>query len=194
MKIFLLMTIIVCVTFSQTYAGNIYIEGAGSYGDYGDAKKMAGFGVGLGYQVVPRFNAWFHFLNGSATTFQSGEKTAEYEHKIGYVSCEYMYPVSAIPLYWTTSLGAGIPSMKIYRFNNADSTVIKKKDYGFFAGIWTGARYHFTQHVGAFALVGYEMMTQFQNKLSSSKIQGYQFQAGITATVFGKNSPVDDEY
>jgi len=193
MKKIFLIAVLFCGT-SIAYANNFYVDAIGSYGDYGDAKTIFGYGGGIGYQVAPRFNAWFHYLHGSASSSQTNQKTAEYQHDIWYFSGEYTYPISDLPLYWTSAAGAGIANMKINHFNNTDPTIMQGSDTGIFAGIWTGARYHLTQHVGVFALAGYQMMTQFQNKLISAKIQGYQFQFGVTATVFGKNSTVDEEY
>jgi hypothetical protein len=192
MKKIFLISAMVCTAFSQAYAGNVYLEANGTYGDYGDAKTMLGYGAGLGYQVAPRINAWFHFLNGSATTTVNGVKTVEYEHMIWYASGEYNYQIGNLPLYGIASLGAGVSRMRID--HKYDPTLTKGSDMGFFTGGWIGARYHLTQRLGLFALAGYQMSSQFQGKLESAKIQGYQLQVGVTATVFGKNSAADDEY
>jgi hypothetical protein len=196
MKKIILISAMVCAAVLPVYAGNVYVEGGYAYGTYGDAKSMPGFDFGLGYQIAPRITTWVHFLDASATKSSNGVTTDEYENMSFYVSGEYNYPMSNIfsnlPLLWSTSFGVGLTNMRID--HKSDPSAVQGKDSGIFTGIWTGGRYHLTQHIGLYALVGYQMTTQFQSKLSTSKVQGYQIQVGVTATVFGKNSIVDDEY
>jgi len=177
----------------QVFAAKVYIDGIGNYGSYGDANKMIGYGGGVGFELIPRIDLYTRFYHAADSKTRNGEKIEEYQEDTWFVCADYKHQLGLYPLYWTTSIGVG-PSR--VRIRNVDwlPDNDEKQEMGVFFGLWTGIKYNFSQSFGLFGLVGYQRTSGFKADLSGSKIGGFQMVIGVTATIVGNNSRIDQGY
>ncbi|MGL4370028.1 MAG: hypothetical protein ACRCUT_10220 [Spirochaetota bacterium] len=173
---------------------NIYVDGIGMYGSMGDADTLLGYGAGIGYDVLPNTNVYFKFMMGTSSDVNSAnETTAEYESKIFSGVVEYKYQVlKRLPLYWSNSIGIGMADVRIDKSFTA--TGLELQENGVYTAFWTGARYDLTQHIGFFALAGYQKVLGFNGELDGASVGGFQLSAGVTFTVWGLNASLYDGY
>jgi hypothetical protein len=183
MIVFVIWAIILFIpTFAR--AANVYVEGSGNYGKYGDAKKMTGFGVGLGVNIAQNVNAYLKYFKVAGN-----DKNAEYKDDTWMCVGEYNYPLKDLPLVWTSSAGAGY-SLVMLNPTGSD----KKHKNGLFMGAWTGIRYIFSQHLNIFATIGYHRLSGLQKNLGGIKIRGYQMVVGVTGTIWGENNTLESDF
>ena len=178
---------------SFAQAGNMYIDGYGTYGDFKDAGTMPGIGVGLGYTFMPNTNFYVKYLYGAASDYNATvNNTAEFWHMVWMGNIEYDLRIMMLPLYVTASAGVGYAYMKIDPLTSVDGK--NGTEGAFYYGFTTGVRYHLTQHTGVFGTVGYQAVTGFPKKLINSTVAGYQLTAGVSFTIKGKNSSLTEGY
>lgn len=174
-----------------------YIEGNGMYGTFGDADIKMMFGGGVGMNVLPMFNAYLKFQNGSASNKVDGIETSHYKQTAVYAEGEYMYRIGKFPLLWCAWAGIGMSKFNMWEgaYNEETGKKIGTDITGLYMTASTGLRYHLSQHVGIYSRVGYHTSKWIQQtRMKNPAVAGISVQIGVTATIFGMNSNIDDEY
>jgi hypothetical protein len=189
------MFFVIAIIFAAYFPlhANVYVDGFGTYGSYGDAKTMMGFGTGAGVEILPMFNIYAKFMSGKGSEIKNNVTTAEYDYKIFFGEAEYLYRIKELPLMWDFAIGIGRSEFNLHP--NMTTGGIEDNESGLFIGAWAGVRYHISQRIGAYALAGYtKSMWTSKADMSKPNVSGLQIQLGITATVWGKNVSIDEDY
>lgn len=199
-KLFFLIIAALVMLPASAFAGNVYLEGSGTYGSFNYAGTMTGFSGGLGYNFIPDVNLYAKYLSGTGSTIDSSKvKTAAYKHEIFMGAVEYNYQIMNLPVFWSNSIGAGMADITVSMLDpakdlNAPTKLYDKNEAGLYLVFATGVRYHVSQHVGIYATAGYQMVTGFKKDLINRSVNGYQLCAGVSFTIWGQNSSITEGY
>lgn len=197
-RVMLALSIVFALIYNA-YAVNVYLDVPQlSYGSFGKADSMLGYGTGVGVSVTPEVSVYAKFFMTSGTKLNSEEvKIKETETKNIYALAEYSYSLGFVPVAITGSGGIGMSDVGIR--DKVESTAgnwtwSEKKEKGVYCALFGGARFFLTQYISCFANIGYQKVTAFQDDLRNVNISGYQLTAGFTITVWGVNAAVDEDY
>ena len=208
-KLLVLTAVVLMVSTGAAHATNYYLEGIGAYGSYADAKSMATGMFGFGGSVNEYVNIYARSFFGSTSSGKAPtQKASKLIGGMGVVDCSYFFKTD-FPLHFglTAALGAGYGRAEI-----KDETTTKMVDDGTgtgtkvlkgyqtfsdnspIIGAWGGFKVICTQRFTLFAEAGYLSYIAFQDKLTDRSVQGAQFLFGVTYTLCGSNSRVDEGY
>ena len=206
-KILIVVFAILVISPVMANAFNVYVEGGGDFSGYGVAKYQFG-GVGaISFEVLNNFTIGFKYMGGGSDSeikkldvIARGEvydslKTYSHMNFLGTIG--YQYPVLALPLFITAEMAIGMSQVKIKdNYTKAGDKYghegIYKSDKGVFIGGWLGAKYQISQHIGLFALAGYQYVTGFgSSRFMAKNVSGMSLQMGVTFSLLNTASIAD---
>lgn len=195
-KLLFIFVIGFIISSGAAYATNIYVEGAGSYGNYADAKTMAAGFFGFGFPLTDNVNFYARGLYGEASTSQNGQYTDKSKilGALGVVEYAYYFRNAPVHIGLSASAGAGYVRAEIAKLDEGSDKLVKHGDSSPYLGAWVGPKLICTQRITVFALAGYQGAVSFQGPLQGKSVQGFQFLAGVTVTLNGANSSITEEY
>jgi len=176
-------------------ASNMYVEGMGSYGSYSDANSMPGGVFGLGCSINDNINFYGQGFYGTMSS-KSADVTTKESTISGFMGViEYTYlPISSVPVLLSASAGFGMAFVDIGTRSVLTDNMEKLSDQSPYAGVWLGGKYIFTQHIMITASVGYVDAFYLRGNLLNKSVMGPQFLMGVTFTLGGVNSAIEEGF
>ena len=203
-KLFFLNAMLMVLATGAAHATNYYVEGIGAYGSYADANSMVSGMVGFGGSINEYVNIYARTFYGSTS---SGTAPTQKESKLiggmGVVDATYYFKYDfPIRLGLTAALGAGYGRAEIKDENTTkiDPGTGTAEGYHTYSdtspviGAWGGFKFVCTQRFTLFTEAGYMSYIAFQDKLTDRKVNGVQFLFGMTYTLCGENTRLDQGY
>ena len=198
-----LCVVFVLVSSAAADAATFYLEGAGSYGSYGDAGSMPSGMIGFGTAVSDYVNVYVRGFKGSSSSVSTDaaliERTKEYSIMglMGVVDCTYYFRTDLpVRIGVTASGGAGYANVKIKDQKHLELSGNYKSlsDSAPILGGWAGAKLECTQRITVFVLGGYQQCVGFGKDLTDASVGGVSFLLGVTVTLGDVNSPIARGY
>jgi hypothetical protein len=193
----ILLSICICLLSTSLAFSNINIDALGDYTQTGDLKTQYGGGGGVSYDIHRDFNIFVNLLYSEITKGANTLNKNIYSYFMALAGIQYLYQISDLPLYWTTSAGVGVSkgdlTTPIQKPTDPTQNENKKfSDSGICIAFRTGFLVHATQYLSPFFEAGYHK-SFYGSAFKNENVGGLQVLVGLRYTI-GTNKPLYGDY